>query len=172
MQLWLGSLDHWRVSSLLGHPEIFQEKICGIWEVLFSSLYPLYRSHCICLRLSSLFFIHLFSPCLAGWIGEAVSAVLSRKEMLPVFEQTPNLSELLHTGCSDLGKPCWCAELFCSCALMFICSTEVSEHYCEKLCFRASLHFKFMPKISIDKVVWCFHTGIKPICFYEGNVPG
>lgn len=125
-----------------------------------------------CLKLSSLLFIHLFSPCLAGWIGEAVSVVLSRNEMLPVFEQTPNSSESLHTGYSDLGKPCWCSQLFCNRSLMFICSIQVSEHYCEKLCFRASLHFKFIPKICIEKVVWCFHTEIKPICFYEGNVLG
>lgn len=39
LQLWLGSLDDWRVSYSsgwpMGHPEIFQESISGIWDSLF-----------------------------------------------------------------------------------------------------------------------------------------
>lgn len=112
------------------------------------------------------------APCLVGWIEEAVPVIRSRNEMLSVFEQTPNSSELLHTGCSDLGKSCWCAELFCNHALLFICSIQVREHYSDKLHFWASLHFKFIPKTHIEKAVWCFRTEIKPIYFYEGNVPG
>jgi len=68
-------------------------------------LFIWYQSHCSWLKPSSLLFIHLFSPCLVGWTGEAVSVAPSRNGMLPVFEKTPNPPESLHTGCNDLGKP-------------------------------------------------------------------
>lgn len=118
-------------------------------------------SHCGWLKLRFLF-IHLLSPCLRRLNGEAVSLVLSRKEILPVFDS-------LHTGCSDLGKTCYYTVILqLRPYVHLLCSNE----WTPLCCFWASSHFKFVPKIFIEKVVGCFHTEIKPIHFYEGNVPG
>lgn len=103
MQLWLGSLNHWRFSHCWVILK-YSRKRSVVSEMSSFLLFIQHPSHCGWPKLSSLLFIHLFSPCLMGWSREAVSVVLSRNEMMPVFELTPNSSESLHAGCSDLRK--------------------------------------------------------------------
>lgn len=118
-------------------------------------------SHCGCLKLCFLF-IHLLRSCLRGLTGEDVSLPLRKKRYCQFF----NCSTL---GALNLGKTWWYAvTLQLHHYVHLFCSSE----WTPRCCFSASLHFKFMPKIFIEKVIWCFHTEIKPIHFYEGDVPG
>lgn len=70
---------------------------------------------------SFLYSVCTYIPLPSGVDLEGSVSDPQQKWDVAVFMQTPNLSELLHTGCGDLGKPCWCAELFCNHTLMFIC---------------------------------------------------